>query len=338
MRIFLAAAVLLASAASALAVDSVKRLSGTSINGTIRSITKYDVTIERQVGGQAEKVPLNDLDTVSFDGEPTPLKSAKTNVHNGDYDSAQKNLARVEAASITRPEIKQELEFYKAYVESRIALGTGDTAAKTKAGAAMYKFVQSNPDSYHALAANEIVGDLMVALAKYAEAQQYYAALEQSPFDDFKMKAGVAKGKALLAENKHSEALAAFEAALRLGGSAKGAMAEQQRFAATLGKAECVAQQNPDEAIKLVDEVIVGLSPEDSTLMAQAYVTKGNCYLKKPDSQKQALLAFLHVDRLYFSHAPSHKKALQELAKLWADLGKPERQLQCMQTLKERYP
>lgn len=324
-------------ASSALAVDSVKRLSGTSINGTIRSITKYEVSIDKQVGGANEKVSLNDLDTVTFDGEPSPLKTAKTNAHNGDYDSAQKSLARVDASTITRPEIKQELDFYKAYVDSKIALSGSDSAAKQRAGTAMFNFVKSNPDSFHALAANEMVGDLMVSVGKFTDAQTYYAALEQSPFDDYKMKAGVAKGRALLAENKHAEALAAFEAVLRLTGG-KGALAEQQKLAATLGKAECVAQQQPDEAIKLVDEVINGLSPEDSALQAQAYVTKGNCYLKKPNAQKQALLAFLHVDTLYFSHPQSHKIALTELAKIWADMGKPERQLQCMQTLKERYP
>jgi tetratricopeptide (TPR) repeat protein len=181
------------------------------------------------------------------------------------------------------------------------------------------------------------VGDLLVATGKFDAARQFYGQLEKSPFPDYKARAGVALGKSMVAEGKYPEALKQFEAVLALP-AGKGSGADAQRLAATLGKAACLAQSGkPDDGIKLVQDVIAGADAEDAPLMAQAYVTLGNCYLKKPDSQKQALLAYLHVDVLYFSQPQAHAEALKHLAILWNELNKPERASQVQQTLKDRY-
>ena len=70
--------------------------------------------------------------------------------------------------------------------------------------------------------------------------------------------------------------------------------------------------------------MINALPADEPALLAQAYVTLGECYLKKPDHQVQARLAFLHVDVLYPTQIKAEKKALQHLAVLWA---KPTRKI-----------
>ena len=71
-------------------------------------------------------------------------------------------------------------------------------------------------------------------------------------------------------------------------------------------------------------------------MQAQAYNTLGTA-LRKAGKPQDALLAFLHVDVLYFASAEDHAEALANLAQLWNEVQKPERAAQALQTLKTRY-
>ena len=67
------------------------------------------------------------------------------------------------------------------------------------------------------------------------------------------------------------------------------------------------------------------------------YVALGNCYRQKQGSIKEARDAYLHVDLLYPGSREAHAEALANLARIWNELGKPERALEATQTLKNRY-
>jgi tetratricopeptide (TPR) repeat protein len=322
-------------AAQAWALDSVKKLSGPTVSGTIKAVTKNDVDIEKTAGG-VEKVPVTDVDYVRYDGEPVQLAGVRAQTNNGSYDTALKQLAGIAPATVTKPETQQEVQFYKAYCTARLALaGNGDVAA---AGKGLTDWLGKNPNSYHFYPATELVGDLLVKAGNFEPATTYYAQLEQAAAPELKMRSSLGIGRSLLAQKKFPEAQAAFDKVLTLASTAKGAQADQQRFAATLGKASCVGETgSPDDAIKSIEDVIKGVNPENADLMAQAYVTLGKVYLKKPDAKKQALLAFLHVDTLYSANAAAHAEALRQLDPLWRDLGKPERALQAVELLRQKY-
>lgn len=316
-------------------LDSVKKQSGQTVSGTIKSISKNEVEIEKTAGG-SEKISVLDIDSVRFDGEPTQLTSVRALVNNGAIEDAVKQLAKIDPATATRPEVQQELQFYKAYCQARQAIGgNGDVAA---AGTAMNKWLAGNANSFHFYPATELVGDLLVKAGNYDSSAIFYGQLEQAPIPELKMRAGVGIGRSLLAQKKYPEAQAAFDKVLGLTASASGAGATSQRFAASIGKATSMAETGkPDDAIKAIEEVIKGVSPDNTELMSQAYVALGKAYLKKPDAKKQALLAFLHVDTLYSGNAQAHAEALRQLDPLWRDLGKPERALQAVELLRQRY-
>ena len=59
---------------------------------------------------------------------------------------------------------------------------------------------------------------------------------------------------------------------------------------------------------------------------------------KKAGRNKEALMAFLHVDVLYYSDADAHAEALANLAELWNTLQQTERAVRARRTLDERYP
>src|SRR5262249_44116677 len=151
--------------------------------------------------------------------------------------------------------------------------------------------------NFHYFDACETVGDLLVALGKYSEAESYYAKLAAAPWSDYKMRATLQMGRALVGQKQYDKAQAKFDEVLAM--TADGKEAERHKLSASLGKASALAGAGKtDEATKMVNEMIAKADPENAELHARAYNILGNCYLAA-GKKKEALLAFLHVDLLY---------------------------------------
>jgi len=328
----LAVAAWLAACTAGWAFDTVKTTDG-SVAGTVTKMSPLQVTVEQ--GPVSKEVPVNEIEAIYYDDEPTLVKTARTGIAAGRFEDALDTLGRVNLDDVTRPAIKQDIDFYKAYAQARIALASNDTEAVIRAGQQMAAFVGANTGSYHYLEACEVVGDTLVAAGRYANALEYYGQVGKAPWPDYKMRAGVALGRALLAEGKAPDALKSFQTVLDT--DAEGELADRQRRAATLGKARClVGAGQSDEAIKLVDGVIARANPEEVGLHAQAYNTLGLAH-RKAGRAKEALLAFLHVDVLYFSSPNDHIEALQNLYELWTEVQKPERAAEVAEILSGQY-
>jgi hypothetical protein len=70
--------------------------------------------------------------------------------------------------------------------------------------------------------------------------------------------------------------------------------------------------------------------------MARAYNALGTAYAKA-SKKKEAILAFLHTDLLYFQDPDAHAEALYNLANLFQETNKSDRSLEARNTLKQRY-
>ncbi len=324
-------AVCLGICTAAFGLDSLKLTSGKTVAGEVTGMTSREVTLESR--GTTKKVPVNQIVSISLEGSPSLLTSARLAAVNGRYEAALKALGKIKPDEAKRDLVKQDIAFYKAYCTAQLALsGTGEVQA---AGKMLNAFVKANPKNYHWLKANEVVGDLLMANKSFAAAVGFYDKLAKTPWPDYQMKARVAIGRARLAEGKPDEALRAFEIVLAT--KATGAAAQTQKMFARLGKARCLSQQNKsDEAAKLVEEIILAAGPEQTRLLARAYNALGTA-LRKAQKPNDALLAFLHVDVLYFSSPEDHAEALANLAELWNEVHKPQRAVQARQTLMQRY-
>ena len=328
--VLLAALVCLASSAAAPAADQVTKIQGIS-SGDVVGMSALSVTVQK--ASTKTEIAVNEIVTISWQGEPTMLKTARTAILAGRFEDALGALQRIKLDDVGRGEVTQEIEFLKALAAARLALvGEGSIA---EAGRAMAAFAQKYPQNYHYLEACEMVGDLLVATGKFSTAQPYYGRLAKAPWPDYKMRAGIAMGKAQLAEKKTDEALESFENVLKM--DAKGKQADRQRLAATLGKSRCLAMaKRTDEAVELVEGIIAKADPEESSLRAEAYNALGVAH-REAGRSKEALLAFLHVDILYFTSRRDHIEALENLVALWNEVQKPERAADALQILKERY-
>lgn len=330
-RVILAVAVCLVTGAVARA-DAIKKIDG-QIMGDVTETSALEVTVKLR--GAPTKIPVNEIETIRFSDEPARLGTARTAIEAGRYEDAVTGLEGINLDEIKNPFIKQDVQFYTALAKARVALAGADPEAIVEAGRLMAGFVKSQPTSYHFLQANKLVGDMLVAAGKFSAAQEYYGRVAEAPWPDFKMLAEVALGRALLSEGKTDEALKYFENVLAM--DAPGESAARQRLAATLGKARCLAEAGKsDEAVKLVQEVIDKGDPEQAELYAQAYNAQGLAHRKASRTQ-DALLAYLHVDVLYFTSAKEHIEALENLIELWEEVQQSERADEATQVLQERY-
>lgn len=335
LPIFAGVLCLLVSQQAARADDQIKKTSGDVVRGSIVSLGKDEVKFEKS--GKQDTIPTYEIQSIRHDEEPPQLNLTRNKVGSGAYENALKDLDKIEADSVSKAEVKQDIAWLRAYCHAQLGLGgNGDLA---EAGRELKAFIDANGNSYHYYAANELAGDLAAALGKYEAATRFYKTLADSPLPGYKIRSGIDVGRAKLAEKKFPEALKEFETALGLVDKSKDA-GESQKMAAMLGKAACLAETDqPQEGVKLAEEVIGKLQnpEEENELHARAYVTLGNC-LRKLSKTTPALLAFLHVDLLYFSNPQTHAEALWNLSALYQQLGKLDRATQAAQLLKERYP
>ncbi|HEX7377066.1 MAG TPA: tetratricopeptide repeat protein [Pirellulales bacterium] len=313
--------------------DTVKKMGDPPVKCTITSISKDGIKYEKN--GKEETVPSYAIESVRLAAEPAQLNLIRNQVNNGAYENALKALDKIDPETQENQDVKAELTYLRAYSNARLALGGGGNISD--AGQQINSFIKTYPNSFHFYPANELAGDLLVELGKHDAATNFYKALSGSSADAWKIKAGIDIGRAKLSEKKFDEALKEFDTALEL--AEKDTKAETQKLSAMLGKAACLAQTGkPEEGVKLAESVIGKLPTEEVDLHAWAYVVLGKCYRQMPDHNKQALLAFLHVDVLYFSNPQLHAEALWNLASLWQDLKKVDRATQATTLLKERYP
>ena len=312
-------------------LDLVVPLAGPQLSGTVSAVTPTQITVE--VRGQQRTVAVNELRRVTFGDDPQELKRARDNAYSGNFEGALNELKTLDAAAITRDFVKQDFEFYLAYSAGKVALaGGGD---KVAAANRMLAFVSANKQTFHFYEAAELLGDLAVAQENYPLAVRYYGSLAKSSFPEYQLKGGVLEGRALVAEGKFAEAITKFDAVIA-GAIDTPAATHQKRFA-EVGTALCLAETGQvSPAQEMLQKLIQENDASDSELFGRAYNALGRCYLKA-DKKKDALLAYLHTDILFYANPEAHAEALYYLSNLWNEANKADRAVASRNLLTQRY-
>lgn len=314
--------------------DQVYGFRGSPTSGVIADpASPAEVVIEVQ--GSQRKIPVNEIRRITLADDPPELRRGRDNILTGQIESAYDDLRKVDAASIKRPLTLADLQYHLAYCQGKLALtGGGDKEAAKKA---MLAFVGKNPKSHHFFAAAELLGDLAVSQQDYDGAARYYGAIAKSaPWADYKMRGTVLKARALVQKGDFTEAMSEFDTVI--GSAVDTPAAIQQQLFAKAGKAGCLAGTgSPAEGIQLAEEIISKNSPENnSELFGRTYNALGACYLKS-GKPSEALMAYLHVDVLFYANPEVHAEALHHLSKLWLTLKKQDRADSARNLLTDRY-
>lgn len=308
------------------------RTTGGSEAGQITVSSPLELSLDKGTTG-IEKIPVNQIRSVLLDEEPTELTQARLNAKNGGFTTALERLQQIDLSKIDRELVREDVEFYLAYCAAQQALaGQGEV---TDAGRKLNEFVRNHPQNFHYLEAVETMGDLLMAAGKYPAAQRQYSELAKAPWPDYKLRAGVLLGRTLQAQDKHQEAIREFDTVLAANDTSDAA--KEQKLSASLAKAVSLSASNElDQAVGLIEQMILDTDPEQKELQARAYNALGNSY-EQAGRTKDALLAYLHVDVLYSTVPDAHAEALSHLATLWDSVGQSNRAREAKQMLTDKY-
>lgn len=323
----LAVAAAVPAAAFAQVGDTIYVQRGSPIRGTVSAMSPDEVTVDSPAGQR--KVDVNDIKYIVYQDEPNGLTAGRTAVVQKNFNQAVNDL---KAATSDREVIKQDIAFYRALALAKLAMGEGGD--KAAAEAAMKAFAGAGRGSYHFYEAAETLGDLAMTSGKYEDAAKYYRPIiaNGGKHPEAQLRARLANGRALEGLKKYDEAIAAYKEVTDAGNASP-----EAKTLAEVGQASCMAATGKAaEAIKMLEGVIEKNDPQDSDLFAKTYVALGNAY-QKADKPKEALMAYLHVDMLYYAEADAHAESLFHLSKLWDKVNRADRAIAARNTLRERY-
>ncbi len=311
--------------------DQVFGKKGTPTRGKITSVSPGK--IDMVVTGGNRSFDVKDILKVTFGEEPSELRTARDRALDGQYSDAVDELKKINMAEVQNAVIQQDIGYYAAYCTAHVALSEGGD--KDAASERLKAFLGSNQTSFHFFEGVELLGNLYFASSKFDQAAMFYGLLAKAEWPDFKMRAAVLQGRALAAAEKYAEAGALFDQVLSNGLSTPDAV--DQKMQATVGKAVCLsATGQPDQGIKMIEDLIAKNDPSDAALFGRAYNALGACYVKSGQTQN-ALLAYLHTSLLFFADPQAHAEALYYLAQLWDEVNKADRAVRDRSLLSTRY-
>jgi len=312
--------------------DQVFGKSGTPTRGTITAVSPTKVTI--QATGASLEFDTKDILKVTFGDEPAEIRTGRDRALAGQYEDCLDELKKVDTSAINNDVIRQEVGYYAAYCQGHLALsGGGD---KTAAADLMKSFIGQNRGTFHFYEGGELLGDLNFASGEFTQAATFYGLIANAPWPEYQLRAKVLQARSQAAAGSYAEALPVFEEVLSSGLNTP--EAAEQKLQATVGRAVCLAATDrADEGIKIVQDLIAKNDPNDANLYGRAYNALGACY-EKAGKTKEALLAYLHTDVLYFTNRQAHAEALYHLSKLWDQVNKADRAVKARSLLQSRYP
>ncbi len=338
LRLFHVAAAVAAAcfASHAFAQDEVVGPTGITTKGNIRALSRTQVTIVDNAGVE-KTFMINELRRdISFADDPLELRQARDHIANGRFKDAKTELANIKVADVRAEYVKEDIAFYNALVEARMAL-SGEGGDKAKAVVDLTAFINNEnyARGYHYFTAVETLADVAAAMSRFDKSEEYYQQLfNEIPWPEDKARALVRLAESQLSQKKYKEALDNFAKVENASLNTPAAL-KQKQFA-KVGRAMCMAADKPDEAIALVEGIIRDEDPRDMALFGRAYNALGACY-RQQNKNKDALLAYLHVDILFYSDREAHAEALYWLTQLWSEVNKSDRALRAKALLRSHY-
>jgi tetratricopeptide (TPR) repeat protein len=326
---------ILAVATPLLAQDTVtlnqRTRRGSKVLGTIKSVSANGVVVVANGGDR--KIPVNEIQRIGLAGEPIGLRQGRSSIFSGQYEQAQETLDTVRLDANASSILRQEVDFYRAAAFAHLALrGSGDPKA---AASLLLTFVKRNRNSFHFYEAVELLGDLTLMVGSYENASLYYRQIAKAPFPEYVLRSSVLEGNALKAQGKFAAAIERFNKALA--SSASDPESLRQQSIARIGKAACMAETGKvDEALAELDDIIAKNDASDDQLFALAYLAQGAAH-RKAKRDLDAVMAYLHVDLLFFNQRDAHAEALYYLSELWPKVNSPDRGVEARNLLKARY-
>lgn len=317
------------------AADIINRRGGaTRVAGQITAMTSSDVTI-KPVAGDPQVISVSEIANIEWDDTPSEFKLAIADEANARLAGALARLEKIKTeGKATTDNLKAELDYAIARVTARAALG--DPAQIDAAAELLRKWCASQPDHYRLFEGTALLGQLLLAKGDAAGARTAFEKISGAPTPELQLTGKIALARVLMSEQKYDEAIAAFDSIVAGLGDVPSDKA--RRYEALLGKSRgLIAKGLFAEALPLLEDIAINASADDISLQAEVYLLQGNS-LQALNRNKEAVLAYLHVDVLFSRETAAHAESLYHLTRLWKEVQLPERGLEARAKLEGNYP
>lgn len=327
---------LLVALAAASRADDVRLIQGSTVKssggriaGQITSETPTEVKIKTATSGE-QTVPVDQVDSVSYDGVPPDFQLATTRANAGSFAEAAELYQKAAGTLKGKPLLERAAAFGRAQALGEIALV--DPSKRAEAASALDEFIKAYPTSRQLAAALTSLARLRLENGDTTGAD---AAL-----DDLAKRvpwaadqAAILRSRVLARKGENDAALSALDSLIAAAPAGSPKLRD-----AKLAKAESLAAlKRFDEAEALVRAVIAEAPAEDAPFQAVAHNTLGDC-LRAAGNYKGALLAFLKTDILYSDAKDEHARALAQIGELWHLLKQEQRAVDVSERLRDLYP
>ena len=301
---------------------------GNQLRGTVVAETPTEVKF-KPTAGPEQSIPIDQVDSIAYEGQPASLGLAETRLNNGDLAGAVELFKKAAAEASGKPTVAQAAAFGALAAQADQAMGSPAKAAEV--AGLLDAFIKANPAGRHLGPALEAMAKLDLVRGEADKADASAAALARLPWAADR--AAVLRAEVLGRKGQHDQAVAALDKIL--------AWAEKgspKARAAMLSKSKALAGLKKfDEAETLVRAVIDQSPAEDAAVQAVARNTLGDC-LRAAGRPKDALFAYLQTDILFDKDKEQHPRALYEIAQLWRVLKRDDRADETLERLRQQYP
>ena len=329
-------------------------------SGEIVSATSQQVVLKDKNASEPLVIKTGEVIEIRWDKEPTQLKSVRASMKKAEWESALATISRLETPDTARKELRAEIDYLKAYLAAKVALETGQlttiprgetdlvtlggTAAITEAGNRMNRFLQQSPDTWRTFQATMTLAELLAAAGKYQNALTYYQkAADAATNSAGKIRSAFQLARLQAISGKEAESLKRFDAIIALK-EPHSAEVRSMVLQSRLGRARLQVSTKPDEASRVVSELLEEVAKEDSeipdserpSVLSQCWLIRGLVFESQGKSQ-DALFAFLRVDVMYPADRFAHAESLSHLVDLLEKSKRLERASQMRRTLLARY-
>ena len=318
-----------------LAVDTItKRSDGKKVSGTIAAMTRTELTIKRNQS--TESIPANDIAGIEWEQGSADYKLALAEENGGKIDNAASRFQKARnETQTTNTMLKGEYDYAVARILAKQALLNPEkrdlAIQKLEAVQKAYSEHIRYFESLLQLIQLQVAANDMSAVQSTAEL------LKKSPWKNDQLIAQISEARVLLSQGQTDRAIAGLEAAG--GGAAAEPVEIRRRKEALLGQARgLIAQARFDAAVAILEPLTDEQGAiESESVLAEAYVLEGQA-LRGLGKNKEAALAYLHVDVLFPRESAFHAEALFQLVSLWKLIQHPDRSTEAANKLAQLYP
>ena len=323
----------LALAGVAQALDTVKTTKA-PVPGRVVSVTAVTVELEQGMNKPPREIPVNQIQTILYDREPPDLRAAKNHVLAGRYAEALAAIERIKTEG-NRPEIEQDIEFYRARLCRQTRPGRWRKDFRGRAADEGLRRRQQQE-----LPLLRGLGDRRRPVGgrpSVCHGRGVLRPARQGPLARLQDAGGSGRRASTAGPRKSRRGPSGLRQGDRHRRRRRVGPGAAHAWPAWERPAHLLAAKKTEAAIKLATEVLKATDAEDVPLLAQGYNVLGTAY-RQAGRTEEALLAFLHVDVLYASLPDAHAEALANLAELWEQVHKTERANHARKVLEEQYP